>query len=287
MKKKLFIGLSILGVAAIANFATNNTTTAVLQSEKAANNVFTVGGVEIEQTEWQRVVDNNGNWVSTQVTDRYGFVPDKLEEFDQDKLMVPLVNEFAWDDRKTNNGQAHQQSWGQVKDDEGNAAPGSNQLGDQKDAIDKFVFVQNTGEIDAYFRTIIAVEAPEASMVTHSSLNEKVDAIWLNINSNSRYKTSDELYTEIGGVRYYILTMTHTEALKPGEFARPSLLQAYLRKESTMETIQHFGDEIEIKVVSQAVQVSDAWEATAEKTAAEVALDTTFGEISKTNHPWK
>lgn len=281
MKKKLFIGLSILGVAAIANFATNNTTTAVLQSEKAANNVFTVGGVEIEQTEWQRVVDNNGNWVSTQVTDRYGFVPDKLEEFDQDKLMVPLVNEFAWDDRKTNNGQDHQQSWGQI------GAPGSNQLGDQKDAIDKFVFVQNTGEIDAYFRTIIAVEAPEESMVTHSSLNEKVDAIWLNINSNSRYKTTDELYTEIGGVRYYILTMTHTEALKPGEFARPSLLQAYLRKESTMETIKHFGDEIEIKVVSQAVQVSDAWEATAEKTAAEVALDTTFGEISETNHPWK
>jgi hypothetical protein len=81
--------------------------------------------------------------------------------------------------------------------------------------------------------------------------------------------------------------MTHTEALKPGEFARPSLLQAYLRKESTMETIKHFGNKIEIKVVSQAVQVSDAWEATAEKTAAEVALDSTFGEISETNHPWK
>lgn len=292
MKKKLIIGLSIVGIAAAAISA--GTTTAVLHDETSnQSNVMTLGNVKIAQTEWQRAVDSNGNWISTQVTDQFGFVPDKLEPFDQNKTMLPLVGAFSWDDRKTANGKEHQQSWRQVTDGNGNTAPGSNQLGDQKNAIDKFVFVQNTGETEAYFRTIIAVESPEKTMVTcevqcpQGKQGEKVDAIWLNTNGNERYKTSDEFYAYINGVRYYIFTMTHTEALKPGEFARPSLLQAYLKSESTLKTTEGFGANVEIKVVSQAVQDSDDWEAEEGKTIAEVALDAAFGEINADNHPWK
>lgn len=292
MKKKLIIGISIIGIAAAAISA--GTTTAVLHAETSnQSNVMTLGNVKIAQTEWQRAVDSNGNWISTQVTDQYGFVPDKLEPFDQNKTMLPLVGAFSWDDRETANGKEHQQSWRQVTDGNGNTAPGSNQLGDQKNVIDKFVFVQNTGETDAYFRTIIAVESPEKTMVTcevqcpEGKKGEKVDAIWLNTNGNERYKTSDEFYAEINGVRYYIFTMTHTEALKPGEFARPSLLQAYLKSESTLKTTEGFGANVEIKVVSQAVQDSDDWKAEEGKTIAEVALDAAFGEISADNHPWK
>ena len=291
MKKKLLLGLSIVGLVAAMNA---RATTAVLHDETSnQSNVMTLGNVKIAQTEWQRAVDKNGDWISTQVTDQYGFVPDKLEPFNQNKIMLPLVGAFSWDDRETANGKAHQQSWRQVTDENGNTAPGSNQLGDQKNAIDKFVFVQNTGETEAYFRTVIAVESPERTMVTceiqctEEQKGNKVDAIWLNTNGNERYITSDEFYTVINGVRYYVFTMTHTEALKPGEFSRPSLLQAYLKSESTLTTTEGFGENIEIKVISQAVQASDDWNAEDGKTVAEVALDTAFGEISTDNHPWK
>jgi hypothetical protein len=291
MKKKLIIGLSIIGIAAAIS---SRTTTALLHDETSnQSNVMTLGNVKIAQTEWQRAVDKNGNWISTQVTDQYGFVPDKLEPFDQNKIMLPLVGEFSWDERKTSNGKDHQQSWRQVTDGNGNTAPGSNQLGEQKNAIDKFVFVQNTGETELYFRTVIAVESPERTMVTcevqcsQEQKGNKVDAIWLNTNGNERYKTSDEFYTEINGVRYYVFTMTHTETLKPGEFARPSLLQAYLKSESTLKTIEGFGEHVEIKVISQAVQASNDWKEKDGKTIAEVALDAAFGEINTNNHPWK
>ena len=100
MKKKLIIGLSIIGIAAAAISA--GTTTAVLHAETSnQSNVMTLGNVKIAQTEWQRAVDSNGNWISTQVTDQYGFVPDKLEPFDQNKTMLPLVGAFSWDDRET------------------------------------------------------------------------------------------------------------------------------------------------------------------------------------------
>lgn len=296
MKKKLIIGLSIVGIAAA--ISAGATTTAVLHAETAnQSNVMTLGDISIAQTEWQRAVDENGNWISTQVTDRYGYVPDKLEPFNQNKTMLPLVGAFTWDDRNGSQDASgegsHQQSWAQVADENGNTAPGSNQLAAQKGVIDKFVFVQNTGETDVYFRTVIAVESPESTMVTceiqcsEEQEGNKVDAIWLNTNGNSRYKTSDEFYTVIDGVRYYVFTMTHTEVLKPGEFSRPSLLQAYLKSESTLKTIEGFEENVEIKVISQAVQASDDWKAEDGKTVAEVALDAAFGEINTDNHPWK
>ena len=98
----------------------------------------------------------------------------------------------------------------------------------------------------------------------------------------------------IGGNVKTAINKAVSSCYEENYFRKSVVKDALKNRENTNNNtpcVTHFdyvdGDEIEIKVVSQAVQVSDEWEATAEKTAAEVALDTTFGEINETNHPWK
>lgn len=109
-------------------------------------------------------MDDNGDWVSTGEEDQYGYIPDELEPFVQGKTIMPAYyndGNVKWDDRNgsqnASGAGSHQQSWAEV------GAPGSNQLFDSSVAnvIDKFVFVENTGDNDAYYRTVIAVECPE------------------------------------------------------------------------------------------------------------------------------
>ena len=158
MKKRSL--LMILALALSLTLAIGGTL-AYLQDTDADVNVMTLGDVHIEQHEYERVVDEDGNWVSTGETDKYGYTPDKIKEFTQGKPLYPAVftdGVIKWDDRNGSENASgtgsHQQSWGQI------GAPGSNQLFDAsvKNAIDKFVFVENTGKSDAYVRTWIAME---------------------------------------------------------------------------------------------------------------------------------
>ena len=135
-------------------------TVAYLTSTDSDVNVMTVGNVEIDQLEYERVVEN-GAWVSTGEVDKYGYTPDKLQEFVPGKPLYPAVfvdGAIKWDDRNGSQNESgegsHQQSWGQV------GASGSNQLFDDsvKNVQDKFVFVENTGKTDAYVRTWFAFE---------------------------------------------------------------------------------------------------------------------------------
>ncbi len=254
-------------------------TLAYLTDTERTENVFTAGTVDIEQLEYERVVEN-GEWVTSEY-EGYGYKADLMQEFTQGKTLVPAVfteGTPKWDDRNgsqdASGATSQQQPWSQI------GAPGSNQLFDNsmKNVQDKFVFVENTGKTNAYYRTVIAVEAPEGSEVT---VNDKSEAaIWVNKNGNSRFDwNEDSIYTEIDGVRYYLLVATYNEVLTPGEISRPSLLQVYMRPEVTNEQMELFGDQVDIKVVSQAVQVSEGM------TAAEM-LDAAFGDITTEVHPW-
>ena len=159
MKKKLLTALSLAAVAIVSIVGT----IAYLTSEDQDVNVMTMGKVSIEQLEYERVVDENGKWVTSEYTG-YGYIADEMQEFTNHKPALPAVYQDGttkWDDRNgsqaaSGNG-SHQQPWSQI------GALGSNQLFDDsmKNVIDKFVFVKNTGKTDAYYRTIIAIECPE------------------------------------------------------------------------------------------------------------------------------
>ena len=267
MKKKLVIGLSIAGIAALAI----GNSLAYLSDEKTNVNVMTVGKVNIEQLEYERVVEN-GSWVSTGEEDKYGYIPDKLQEFTQAKPISPAVykdKEIKWDDRVP----GHQQSWDEV------GAPGSNQLFDDsiRNVVDKFVFVKNTGAKDAYYRTIIAIEVPEgiSDNAIHTSLNanERFDYDTTTDGVQTASK-GNNFFIKIDGVRYLVYTATYTEILKPGEVSRPSLLQVFLDPTATNEDVELFGEVFEILAISQAVQ-TDGFD------SANEALESAFGVINK------
>lgn len=266
MKKILLVALSLAVVAALAVGGT----VAYFTSNDSDINVMTVGNVKIAQHEYERIVDENGNFVSTGEVDQYTYTPDKLQEFTPNKAALPAVysgSSAPWSTRTGTDGSAHQQSWAQV------GAPGSNQISDAPNVIDKFVFVENTGRTDAYYRTLVAVESADLP----DNLIHIIET------SNPRFNASEERhigYTVIGGVRYSLFEYIYKETLAPGEVSRPSLLQVYLDKKATNADCAKLGDTWEILVVSQAVQASMG------DMTAEEALDEAFYDVTVTENPW-
>lgn len=284
--KKAIIVLSALLVAVIAI----GTSVAYQTSSTNGVNVMTFGEVEIAQHEYERATDEKGKWYSLTdkdgnvVVDEYGYKPDKLQPFTQNKTIAPAFyvdGNVKWDDRngsqKSSGEGSHQQSWAEV------GAPGSNQLFDSsvKNVIDKFVFVENTGDNDAYYRTIIAIEMPEGfnDEYLHTSLNGNSRFDYNNdVEGSQNHENSNKFYATIEGVRYLVYTATYTEVLKPGEVSRPSLLQVYLDPKATNEDVELFNGSLDILVFSQATQVFD-------EVSADRALTAAFGEV-ETNLPW-
>ncbi|WP_195927287.1 hypothetical protein [Turicibacter sanguinis] len=266
MKKKMLMASSLVAVSALSILGTK----AYLTDTDQDVNVMTPGNVKIEQHEYERKVDEKGNFISTGKEDEYKYTPDQLQKFTQGKPFYPAVyDKIMWDDRNgstAEDGTGHQQSWAEV------GAPGSDQLFDDsiKNVQDKFVFVENTGKSDAYYRTIIAVETPKG-----------MDSSLIHTNTSTNYRFDWETISDVAidGVNYTLYVATYNEVLKPGEVSRPSFLQAFLGKEATNEDVAKFGDTFDILVKSQAVQVDGFSD-------ANTALDTAFGDINKDNHPW-
>ncbi len=213
MKKKI-IALS----AIVIMLTTISGTLALTSSENSSETAMSTGNVEIIQIEKERIPGTN-----------------ELRNFSQNQNIEPAY--FAEGELKLADTE---QTWTQV------GAPGSNRLYDDsvKNVVDKFVFVKNIGDDDAYFRTIIAVECPEG-----------VDAniIGLHINESSKFSWSSGEYQIINNKRYYIKVATYQGVLKKDETSVPSLLQVYLKPEMTNKHMELIGDEFDIIVKSQAV----------------------------------
>ena len=261
-KKKSIIALSAALIAVLAVGSS-----LALQTDVTNDvNVMTLGDIEIAQHEYERAVDENGEWIQSQY-EGYGYKADLMQPFTQNKTLQPafyLDGKVKYDDRV----EGHQQPWAQV------GAEGSNQLFDDsvKNVIDKFVFVENTGSNDAYYRTIIAIEWPE-------ELKEDGDKDYIHvlINANSRFVWEDLGYYTIDGTQYLVKEATYTEVLKPGEVSRPSLLQVYLDPKATNEDVELFGGSLDIIVTTQATQVVNGAD-------AERMLNAAFGENKL---PWE
>ena len=238
MKKKL---LAVLGVTAVAA-ASVGTTLAFLEDQtETIENVYELGNVSIKQLEYERAVDETGNWISTGAKDNWNWVPDELQEFTNSKPLLPAVfldGTHKWDDRNgsqaTSGETSHMQSWGQV------GAPGANQLfdGSMKNVQDHFVFVENDGNTNAYARTWFAFEQ---GSLTDERMGE---IIGINMNTGhwtwTPYASGVEITTNGVTNKYDVIYATYVGPNRDGiisadEITRPNLLQIYIAPEATNE----------------------------------------------------
>ena len=263
LKNILITAASCVLTAAIAVGGT----LAYLTSDDSDVNVMTMGNVAIAQHELQRAEGVEYN--AGESGKGNGVKEGALVPFKQNQALLPAVPQpdainpytaeatdlFYWGDY-VYSGTA------------GNGLFNDNKL---KGVIDKFVFVENTGKNNAFFRTWIAVECPDTIEYDGNTPKD----LWINATSSTKYSWNEDTYINIGGTRYLLLCATYTDALKPGQQAHPSLLQVVLTHNVTSEKAALFGDTMEILVLSQAVQ-ADEFE------NAQTALSTAFGN----SHPW-
>jgi hypothetical protein len=198
---------------------------------------------------------------------------DELETFVQDQLLFPSTYTDISDyTAKTANDE--QFWWGDyvTADVTGNGS--SNGLWDDNltGAMDKFVFVKNTGTSDCYYRTILAFECPDGMAYGEGADKE----FMFNINLNGRFDRTVNGYMMINGTRYLVLTMTYNQALEAGKISRPSLLQVVMTHNADSDDMLKIGEKYDVLALSQAAQTNGF-------TDANHALNTAFGELTEAN----
>ncbi|MBQ7010488.1 MAG: hypothetical protein IJN63_02185, partial [Clostridia bacterium] len=250
-------------------------TVAYLQDTDSDVNVMTVGNVYIEQHEYQRaegVAHDAGDMGAGNGVTEGALVP-----FVQGQALYPAVpkNNVSTDySAEQNNEDLF--FWGDYVYS-GTAGNGLWDDNNHSNVMDKMVFVENTGKSDAYFRTIIAFECPEG-MTYGVEPYSQGNKLMMNVNAAS-YDWEEIGYVTIDGVRYWVEVATYKNILAAGNQSHPSLLQVVMTHNATNEDMELIGDSYEILAFSQAVQ-------TAGFDNAATALDTAFGDITTTNHPW-
>ena len=245
--KKLIAGTAAIALTAAVSMGA---TLAYLTDTDEDVNVMTLGEVDIEQIEQERVDDDAAQT--------------ELNDFQQEKPMLPAVypgDTIPW---------APSDEW---------VVPGDEAwkvVEDNSNVIDKFVTVKNTGKSDAYIRTVFAFE--EDSSLIHYAANGA------NITEGGTWVWEENVGTfEKDGVTYSLYVATYTEPVKPGETTIPSLKQIYMDKTATNEYCEQFGETYDILVYSQAVQ-SDGFDSII--AGPDAALNEAFGEITGTSNPW-
>ncbi len=269
MKRKLLLVVSLM----LALSLSIGGTIAYLTDTDSDVNVMTLGDIKIEQIELQRVegVDyRNGGEIAD---------GDELEPFVQGQPLFPSYTDDE-SDYSAKTPDDEQFWWGPyVTSDLTHENGASNGLFDDglKGAMDKFVFVQNTGSSPAYYRTWIALECPD-SLRYHGDTVAEAD-LWINVNMNSRFEWTEEEYVDIDGTRFLVFCATYLKELPAGEISRPSLLQVALTGTADSEDIEALGDTYTILTFTQAVQTNNLPD-------AKTALAAAFGEPTADNHPW-
>ena len=268
MKKKALAAASYVMVAALAIGGT----VAYLQDQESATNTFTLGNVDIAQHEYERKVNEDGDYESGKITDN-GKEHDSylLKEFTQDKPLIPTTKDPSaggdWDATTVRMSQV--------------GSYGGMQVFEAPNAQDKFVTVENTGGNDAYIRTLVAVEVGSA------------DPDLIGISHHSTWTKNEVGAVKIDGYNYYVYEFTydggelsdgtwrHKNGVLPaGDTSYPNLSQVYMKAIATNEDVVAIdGDgngRLDIRVLSQAVQ-ADGFE------DAKTAFDTSFGAANAAN----
>ena len=192
MKKKI---LSVCLVAVIAIMAIAGATLAYLTDTDKADNVFTIGNVQIELVEQQRNDEGNG-----------------LEAFEPNKVLLPIV-ESAQGEKETVDGVAG--------------------LPTSKNYVDKIITVKNTGASDAYMRVYIAIpfvldnvgDASQNILHFNWTKESRVEGEW-----GSEEAVAQNV--DVNGVKCNIYQRTYTSVVvKDNATKTPAYIGFYLDKE--------------------------------------------------------
>jgi len=268
MKKILSITLVVVLLAGMAVSGTM----AYLQDTDSDVNVMTLGNVSIEQHEYERVVEN-GTYKTDIIDDVTSYV---LKDFTQGKALVPsalVTNGPGWDWDSTTVRMTQVDSYG-----------GMQVFVAASNAQDKFVTVENTGKTDAYIRTLVAIEvgSTDGSLIgtSYHSTWEKAEIGKITIDGNG-YMLFEYAYE---GGELSDGSWRHENGILPaGDTSYPNLSQVYISAAATNEDMVALDGNgngtLDILVLSQAVQAEGFAD-------AQTALDTAFGDITTTNHPW-
>lgn len=241
-------------------------TLAYLTDNDADINVMTLGHVEIVQNEQQRVEND------TEFTD-------ELEPFEDGKILLPVTKREGTADEVTVGD--HELT---LSDDENNY-------------VDKIISATNTGSVDAYVRTLVAVPTGGADW---ESTPVSADNCWLHWNIPTDYSnywtliSSNVPMIEIDGQNYYIWEFIHKDVLEEGETTFPMVRGFYMDKrvdynvdegyyyltyeDGTTKKVEDFAstDSVKIYALTQAVQADGFSDPT-------TALDAGFGDVNATN----
>ena len=269
MKKKTKKAMSMLFVVALVAIIGVAGMLAYLSSEDDDVNVMTMGNVNITQHEYERVVNADGTY-KTDIID--GVTSYVLKDFTQEKPLYPFVGAVnnGYDSTEVRLAQLGHNSRGGMS-----MLPAAN-------VQDKLVVVENTGESDAYVRTLVAFEA--------GSVAE--EDWWKKISYTKHFtwdETQDWFVTEIDGNNYYVVEFVYkgygnvqhpNGVLTPGDYTYNSLAQVYMFDTATNEDVEAIdGNDngmFDILVLSQATQTNGFAD-------AKTALDTAFGAFNATN----
>lgn len=222
-------------------------TLAYLTDTDADVNVMTLGKVTIVQNE-QRRVEADGEFTSV------------LEPFANDKTLLPYTERKGTADKIT------------VGDYE-------IEIGDSyNNYIDKIVSVTNTGNSDAWVRTLVALPTGEAGDNHWHEYDAAAD-VWLHWNLckevythwDLKELTGGDFYITVNGVEYEVWQFTHKAPLAAGKTTYPSIRGLFMDKRVDMnedgyyltdnsgakwpiKNITDKNGKVNVLVVSQAVQ---------------------------------
>ena len=237
LKKLLLPLITALLVIAISIGAT----LAYLMDEATADNVMTVGKIDIDLLEYERI--------DTETKDADA----KVQEFHDNKPLLPAVIEKGFDYTPGDTYVDWTQDavkWQQQNDDDGYTSP----IWDPakiSNEVDKMVFLKNSGDYGAYVRIYFAFEAGN-----FDTFNEFREMIHLNLNETGDWEWEwiPFLATNDEGGKYFIANATYKKELLPDDFTDITLSQIALDSSATNEQVEAFGDTYEVFVNAQGIQ---------------------------------
>jgi predicted ribosomally synthesized peptide with SipW-like signal peptide len=225
-----------------------------LQDVEKDVNVVTIGNVDIEQLEYERV-DPSAKGTEAEV-----------RGFENDLPLFPAVVDpgYRW------NTKTAQVNWQQIGNNASSKIWDPNTIENERD---KFVFVKNKGLLPAYVRTVFAIESGNMDWTTFRQ------NLRLNIDETAWSWEWVETPVTIGDSNFFIATATYNQPLRAGQFTEPSLSQVALDCLVENDTVMSFGDSYLILAKTQAVQ-SDGFQ------DPKTALEEGFGAIAVNEHPF-
>ena len=251
----------------IALVATVSGTVAYFTDNVQTQGSIASGNLDIIQHEYERVKDDSGKYTIQPYTQKQIIYP-SVTPTSSEHTQVVTVNEHT------------------VK------------LLDEahRNFIDKIVVAENTGSLNAYVRTFVAI--PAHYYLDANKQEQSVNWLHLDVNKEGWVWASDPVRNVmIDGICYDIHYATYENVLAPGQFTPPSLLGFYLDSNVSQKkqnyTYKNEDGEINlgpeaaltILVATEASQ-ANVFEADSTRIASVVAMDETYGVPSAARHPW-